>query len=129
MVETLKVKFAYYNIKSYKGGILMIYESGPFCIEEGSEVELTPIEISKCSKENKNITKGVLLKNDVPAANYILKVFKNTKNGKLTFIGFTFTDSFGQFTIPLSATKAEYTVKVYSLTEEVENLELILQNS
>lgn len=104
------------------------YESEPFIMEEGSEIVVSPIELKKHAKERRDITSGVILKNNEPAPFYMLKVYKATKSGRKTFVGFTMTDSFGQFTIPISSTnKTEYIIKVYSPKEEIENIEMIIK--
>lgn len=104
----------------------MIYQSEPFVVEQGTEVSISPIELDVKKGEKDEITKGIILINGIPADNYILKIFKVTKSGK-SFAGFTFTDSFGKFSIPLSSKKNEYIIRVYSLKEETENLELIIK--
>lgn len=104
-----------------------IYESEPFIVKSGEDVVINPIEIKKKKRAEKETTRGVLLANGLAAANYILKIYRLSKNGKQTFIGFTFTDSFGQFIIPISSKKNEYLIRVYSLKEENENLELLIQ--
>ena len=105
----------------------MIYESKPFIVEAGAEIEIAPIEFDKNSKEKDKITSGILLKDGSPAKNFMLKIYKVTKNGRQIFLGFTATDSFGQFTIPLSSKGNEYLIKAYSLKEETEDLELIIK--
>lgn len=106
----------------------MIYQSEPFIVEQETEVLISPIELDIKRKEKKDeVTKGVILINGNPADHYVLKIFKITKSGKKSFVGFTFTDSFGQFLIPLSSKKYEYIIRVYSLKEETENLELIMK--
>jgi hypothetical protein len=100
-----------------------IYETKPFVADGVSEVEISPIEIDNKDKKNDK-TIGVLYHNNAPAENYIMKIFRVSKTGKQMFMGFTFTDSFGQFTIPLSPKGAEYIIKIYSLKEELENLEI-----
>lgn len=112
-----------------QGGVYVanqIYESKPFVVKSGEEVVINPIELKNKKKAQKEITRGVLLLNKKGAANYVLKIYKLSKNGKKIFVGFTFTDSFGQFIIPLSSDKNEYLIRVYSLKEETQNLELIL---
>ena len=104
-----------------------IYESEPFIVKSGEDVVINTIEIKKKKRAEKEITRGVLLASGLVAANYILKIYRLSKNGKQTFIGFTFTDSFGQFIIPISSKKNEYLIRVYSLKEENENLELLIQ--
>lgn len=104
-----------------------IYESEPFIVKPGEEVIINAIEPKKKNKAEKEITRGSLTINGEAASNYILKVYKLRKNGRKLFVGFTFTDSFGQFMIPLSSKKAEYLIRVFSLKEETENLELIIQ--
>lgn len=101
----------------------MIYESEPFTVEAGAMVELLPIELTKGKKKMELMTNGIIYKGGKPAENYILKIFKVTKSGKKIFAGFTFTDSFGKFTIPLPS-KDNYVVKVYSLKEELEDIQL-----
>ncbi|MDD2482595.1 MAG: hypothetical protein PHC44_11915 [Lutispora sp.] len=104
-----------------------IYESEPFVVKAGEEVVISPIEIKKKKKAENEITRGTLLVGGKVAADYILKIYKLSKTGKKIFIGLTFTDSFGQFIIPLPSNKNEYLIRVYSLKEELENLELIIQ--
>lgn len=104
-----------------------IYESEPFIVKSGEDVVINPINIKKSKRAEKEITRGMLLVNGLGAANYILKIYRLSKTGKKTFIGFTFTDSFGQFIIPISSKKNEYLIRVYSLKEENENLELLIQ--
>lgn len=104
-----------------------IYESEPFIVKPGEEVVINPIEAKKRKRAEKEITRGMLMANGIGAAFYILKVYRLSKSGKKTFIGFTFTDSFGQFIIPISSRKNEYLIRVYSLKEEKENLELSIQ--
>lgn len=104
-----------------------IYESEPFIVRPGEEVIINTMEPKKKKKTEKEITRGLLSINGKGASNYILKVYKLGKDGRKLFVGFTFTDSFGQFIIPLSSKKAEYLIRVFSLKEETENLELIIQ--
>ena len=101
----------------------MVYESEPFTVEAGTMVEISPIEVKAKSNKGKNITNGILYKNGSPAENYILKIFKVTKNGRNVFAGFTFTDSFGRFMIPLPSGD-NYIVRVYSLAEEIGNIQM-----
>lgn len=102
-----------------------VYVSEPFVVEAGAEVKFTPIELTDVKKGSKDVTSGVLLKNGVPAKRYILKIYRAANDGKKKLLGFTFTDSFGQFTIPLGSLDADYVIKVYSLNEETEDLKII----
>lgn len=103
-----------------------IYESEPFIVKPGEEVIVNTIDIKKKKRAQREITRGTLMINGVSATDCILKIYRISKSGKKTFIGFTFTDSFGQFIIPLSSKKNEYLIRVYSLKEEYENLDLVI---
>lgn len=106
-----------------------IYESDPFIVKPGEEVIVNTMDSKKKkNKAKKEVTRGTLMMDDKGAADCILKIYRVSKSGKKTFIGFTFTDSFGQFIIPLSSSKKnEYLIRVYSLKEELDNLILHFQ--
>ncbi|NLN49959.1 MAG: hypothetical protein GX154_12915 [Clostridiales bacterium] len=99
-----------------------IYESDPFVVKPGEEVIINAVEIKKKNRAKKEMTRGSIMMNGKGAAKCILKIYRVSKSGKKTFIGFTFTDSFGQFIIPISSKKNEYLIRVYSLKEESDNL-------
>lgn len=105
----------------------MIYESKPFIVGDGQEIVIEPIEINQRKREEEAVTRGVLLKNGVPAVAYILKVYRVGEDGRRVYLGFTITDSFGQFVIPISSKMGEFVVKIYSQKEETENIELIIK--
>lgn len=63
-----------------------IYESEPFVVKPGEEVVISPIEIKKKKKAEKEITRGTLLINGKGAADYILKIYKLAKNGRKIFL-------------------------------------------
>lgn len=105
----------------------MMYQSEPFIVEQGTEVLVSPIEFETKNEKKDEVTKGVILINGKPADSHVLKIYKVTKSGKRSFVGLTLTDSFGQFFIPLSSKRCEYIIKVYSLREEMGNLELIIK--